>query len=125
MTNPPCIKCKKNKCICNSEINCGSCKYCSWCIDKHMNGTCIENNKYNRHNCPYSFNINKWKYPKYELNDVKILYKNDYKLSIFKYLFIILLILLIIITIIIIINSIKNNNKTNIIKKNKYNFNNY
>ena len=66
--NPKCVNCYKqrknspDRCICNSEIRCSSCKSCSWCIDENMNGKCTPNDQFNPVNCPYSFNHNRSHY---------------------------------------------------------------
>ena len=101
MTNPQCIDCKKernlnDRCICNNEIRCGSCKNCSWCIDVKQNGKCVPNRKYNFVKCPYSFN-NKWRKPIYDSGSKNTVYYESNDLSIYKYIYLSILILLILI----------------------------
>ena len=56
--NPPCLKCDNepnyrggDTCKCNNEERCASCRHCSWCVNKNMNGTCLENGKVNPNKC--------------------------------------------------------------------------
>lgn len=48
MNNQKCISCDTNKhtdkCICNNERRCRTCKDCRWFIDNDYNGSCIEKN---------------------------------------------------------------------------------
>ena len=53
-----CLKLKNtngNKCICNSEQRCATCNKCIWCIDKHRDGSCVNDYDFTKKNCPYSF----------------------------------------------------------------------
>ena len=107
-SNPKCIDCVKlqdsqNKCICNDEERCASCKTCSWCINAHQNGRCVPNKQYNRKNCPYSFsNVPKGKHWRnQEFNDgvIKIIASTPtvFNLSLYKLIFIVLVLLLLVI----------------------------
>lgn len=56
--NPPCLKCDNepnyrggDTCKCNDEERCAGCRHCSWCVNKNMNGTCMENGKVNPNKC--------------------------------------------------------------------------
>ena len=40
--NPPCLK----PCVRNSEVRCGSCDNCNWCINEQMNGKCVPNRRF-------------------------------------------------------------------------------
>ena len=48
MNNQKCISCDTNKhtdkCICNNERRCRTCKDCRWFIDKDYNGYCVNKN---------------------------------------------------------------------------------
>ena len=120
-SNPKCIDCVEvqkspNKCICNDEIRCGSCKDCSWCINEHQNGRCVSNKHYNRKNCPYSFtNIpknKKWRKQEYTTDVIKILGRTPtvFNLSLYKIIFIVLVLILLIILLITYLYHTKKNN---------------
>jgi len=107
-SNPKCIDCVKlqnsqNRCICNDEERCASCKTCSWCINSHQNGRCVPNKQYNRKNCPYSFsNIPKgkhWRNQEFNEGVIKIIANTPtvFNLSLYKLIFIILVLLLLVI----------------------------
>ena len=56
--NPPCLKCDNDPnyrggdtCKCNNEERCASCRHCSRCVNKNMNGTCMEYGKVNPNKC--------------------------------------------------------------------------
>ena len=56
--NPECIDCTElpnyrggNKCECNDEIRCAECNDCTWCIDKSLNGNCVENHNATKKKC--------------------------------------------------------------------------
>ena len=56
--NPECLNCTElpnyrggNKCECNDEIRCAECNDCTWCIDKSLNGNCVENHNATKKKC--------------------------------------------------------------------------
>ena len=56
--NPECLNCTEesnykggNKCECNGEIRCAECNDCTWCIDKSLNGNCVENHNATKKKC--------------------------------------------------------------------------
>ncbi len=58
MGNPKCLKCSNqpnykggSDCTCNDEVRCASCDDCTWCINKNMNGKCVENSNASKHRC--------------------------------------------------------------------------
>ena len=58
MGNPKCLNCSNQpnykgggKCTCNDEVRCSSCNSCTWCINKNMNGSCVENSNASKHRC--------------------------------------------------------------------------
>ena len=111
---PNCIDCikerkLKNKCICNSESRCRRCRHCIWCVDSEDNGRCIKTGDANHNKCknlPKLPSGKQWKHPKYELEDVKIVYEDNNifnnNIGIYKIFFIAIVFVLIIITMILI-----------------------
>ena len=56
--NPECLNCTElpnykgdNKCECNNEVRCAECNDCTWCIDKSLNGNCVENHNATKKKC--------------------------------------------------------------------------